>query len=157
MNLETLSTGELVVQYNAAAAILGEAPVKRFADKAVAVRRTTTITLRLPTKKTRKPRGMRFVFKPESEIRVCKGTAKTKSEDKRTLRQRAVDMLLRGATFAQLETLVEAFDKDRGVERGNIERRSYELVRLVHYYLGYGLRQDEHGRIFAYTDPAETA
>jgi len=94
---------------------------------------------------------MRFVFKPESVIRETKGTIKSNSKDKRTLRARGVDLLTRekGATFKQVEAMVEKFDQDRGVPSKNVERRAYELVRLTHYYLGWGLKE-ENNRIIAY-------
>lgn len=154
MKLEKLTTSELVSSYNEAAVTLKERTIKRFADRKTAVRRTTEIVNRLPkeAKKTaRRPRGMRFVFKPEREIRECKSSARATTGDKRTLRQRAVGLLLQGATFSEVEDMVMKFDRDRGVPTKNLERRAYELIRLVHYYLGYGLRQEDTGKIFAYT------
>lgn len=135
-----------------------KAPAKKATAKKSSAKKTSA--KKSPGKKsTRKSRVMRFVFRPENEIKKCKGTVKTKSGDKRPLRQRAVDMLLKGATFKQVEELVEAFDKDRKVTSKNVERRAYELVRLIHYYLGYGLKQkaDEQkgDLIIAYTDPKD--
>ncbi len=157
MNLETLTTAELAAKYNDAAATLGEAAVKRFSDKKSAVRRTTAIVARLPETTEAKRRPMRFVFRPEKVIRECKVTAKNmKSGSTKTLRQRALDKLLtkKGATFEEIKQVVLDFDKDRGVKPKNHERRAYELVRLIHYYLGYGLK--EHGdHIIAYTDPED--
>lgn len=155
--LNTLTLSELVGQYNEAAERLGENKIKKFSDRKSAIRRTEAIVARLPKKRKRKPRGMRFVFKPETEIRACTGSAKTSGSDKRTLRQRCVTLLIKesGATFKQVEALVEKFDRDRGREPQSVERRAYELVRIMHYYLGYGIRELEGKRIQIYTN--ETA
>lgn len=156
MSLETLTTGQLADQYNVSAAILGRKTVKRFADKRSALRRTREIVQaakhikRKPGGK-RKLRGMRFIFPFDGadQIRQCRGSlATSKSGDTRTLRQRCVDLLKKGATFDKVEQLVVDFDYDRGKKSEYVERRAYELVRLMHYYLGYGLRQDDKGRIF---------
>ena len=164
MDLNTMTGGELAVEYNRAAAILGRDRVKRFGDKKSALRRTKNIMReaksspkqaakhikRKPGGK-RKLRGMRFVFPFDGaeNIRECRGSlVSSKSGDERTLRQRCVDLLKKGSTFDKVETLVVDFDKDRGKKSEFVERRAYELVRLMHYYLGYGLRQDDKGRIF---------
>lgn len=176
-SLETFKTAELVDQYNKASARLGDKPVKKFADRETAIRRTreqlikfvrsidekladsvldNTTTLEdavrhvatQPAKKPakakatteRKVRQKHFVFKPLEEIRVPKAD---------TLRGRAVALLKDGATLEEIEKLVKTFDKDRKKDQINVERRAYELVRLIHYYLGYGLKQED-GKIYAY-------
>lgn len=163
------ATSEIIDRYNAAAEAMGEKSVKKFRDKRTALRRTNEILARVrardlvrskaeskptaaPAPRTRKKRGMRFVFRPETKIRECKGTARTNSKDKRSLRHRAVDLLLKGASFTEVVALVKQFDKECGKEPKFLDRRAYELVRIVHYYLGYGLRQDSSGRITAYTN-----
>ncbi len=156
MDLNVMTGSELAVEYNRAAGILGRDQVKRFGDKKSALRRTKDIVQaakhikRKPGGK-RKLRGMRFVFPFDGadQIRKCRGSlANSKSNDTRTLRQRSVDLLRTGATFEKVEQLVTKFDADRGKKSKFVERRAYELIRLMHYYLGYGLRQDEKGRIF---------
>lgn len=93
--------------------------------------------------KQRKRRGMRFVFKPENFIRTCKP---------KTLRGDCVKLLLKGAAFSQVEDLVKSFDKGRDRKASEtVERRAYELVRIMHYYLGYGIRQEDNGKIVIYT------
>lgn len=187
-SLADFKTSELVDQYNKASARLGDKPVKKFADRETAIRRTreqlikfvrsidekladsvvdNTTTLEdavrhvatQPAKKAAKPakakaekpakkaaaterkvRQKHFVFKPLDEIRVPKAD---------TLRGRAVALLKGGATLEEIEKLVKTFDKDRKKDQKNVERRAYELVRLIHYYLGYGLKQED-GLIFAY-------
>lgn len=178
MRLETMSGPELAVLYNLLNSNMGiNKRVNKFPDKKTAIKRVyyqltayehaanmAEKKAKTPAKKKatvagdKKPlklRGMRFVFRPEDTIRNCRGTITSKSDDTRTLRKRAVDLLTgEGATFSQVEKMVEKFDKDRGVASKFVERRSYELVRLVHYYLGYGLKQ-EGNKIIAYTDPKD--
>ncbi len=181
-NIDTMSSKDLVTLHNLLNSHIGVGTrVKKFTDKKTALRRVA-VTLSdyqamvdgeasdegeaAPTpakatpaapkvKKERKLRGMRFVFKPEDTIRECKGSLKTNSGDSRTLRKRAVDTLTKGkgATFVEMQALVAAFDKERKTPTVNLERRTYELIRLMHYYLGYGLRQDAvTGKIIAYTN-----
>lgn len=156
--LETLSLSELAKMYNELAKKADKPEVKKFSDKKSAVRRVKALANDVKPAKAstpRKPRGMRFVFRPEATIRDTKGTIKSKSDDTRTLRTRAVALLTgKGATFKAVEATVEKFDQDRGKKSVNIERRAYELIRLVHYYLGYGLKQVDD-TIIAYTDNAE--
>lgn len=147
MNLETLTTTELAAKYNEAAVTLGEKTIKRFSDKKAALRRTKEIIDRLPKeKKTRKPRGMRFVFPYHGDDNL------RKIQRAESLRGRAAAALKKGATYQEIVELVNQFDKDRGSSPGNVERRAYELIRLLHYYVGYGMRQDDKGKIFIHTD-----
>ncbi len=126
-----------------------EDAIKKSVSKAPPVETTPIST---STKKTRKKRGMRFVFPLLGEpIRDCKVTCTTVSGDTRTLRHRCRDMLLTGATFGSVETLVVAFDEDVGKTSANVERRAYELVRIMHYYLGYRVSHTD-GVIQLHTD-----
>lgn len=155
----------------------GSRRVKKFSSKAVGVKAASELLLsyqeiedfengegrykELPDLKPRKRKAkskkrehsMIFNFKPESEIKATKGSITSLSDDTRTLRQRAVAALLseKGVSFTAMEKIVEKFDKDRGVPGKCVQRRTYELIRLTHYYLGYGLRQDGD-YIFAYTE-----
>jgi DNA-binding MarR family transcriptional regulator len=83
----------------------------------------------------RKTRIMRFKFKPMKEIKHLRNP--------NTLRGRCVELLSGdGATFEQVEDLVRAYDEEQGKAQKNITRRAYELVRIMHYYLGYGIHHD---------------
>ena len=96
-------------------------------------------------KPKRKPRGMRFVFPAEDHVRECRGSIKNSvSGDSRTLRQRVLAAMRdgTGATFEEIIEIVRGFDADRRVAEKNVERRAYEVARIIHYYLGYGLRQN---------------
>lgn len=143
--------------------------VNRFADKEAALRRTWKILEdyakatgqqvapvkekkakpepKSPAPKNpgeRRKRIMRFTFAPDPEIRPLK--------DMSTLRGQCVTMLKAGATFTEVEALVEKFDAAENREPKNVTRRSYELVRIMHYYLGYGIKHDiESGIITLYT------
>lgn len=148
MNLSKLTGPELVSQYNSAAVVLGEQAIKKFATKKDALRRTTIMMARAikpestpePEKakpaKEPKPRRMRFVY-PYNGDDHFRGIQREKS-----LRGRAAEVLLKGATFEEIIAVVSKFDEDRGSTPGHVERRAYEVVRLLHYYTGYGLREE---------------
>ena len=97
----------------------------------------------------RKKREMYFQLPLKSEIKPAR---------KGTLRYRVLQKLLaEGLTFDQVIQEVKDFDADRakaGVDmKGSDkhpERRAYEIVRIVHYYLGYGLKQSPEGVITAF-------
>lgn len=96
-------------------------------------------------KPNKKPHGMYFNF-PVGKPEVQRGV-----RDGDTLRGRCVELLLKGATFDKVERLVEQFDADKGRQSKHVTRRAYELVRIMHYYLGYGIRHDqETGEIKLY-------
>jgi len=82
-----------------------------------------------PAKKERKRRGFRFVFPKKDEIKTAREGSK---------RAQVVALLSRpeGATLAEIMT-----------ETGWDEKNAYEGTRLVHFYLGYGMKQDENGRV----------
>lgn len=148
---ENNTLSELVLIYNSAANEIGEKTVKKFSDKKSAVRRAIAITERLtavleerakevvpaPAKPARRFRTKRFVFKPDADIRPVKGNG--------SLREQCIDLLKVGAKFEDVEGLVAKFDQDRGKETVNLERRAYELVRIMHYYFGFGIRHDVDG------------
>ena len=142
-DLQTMSATQLVEAYNTRAALLGEPQVKRFADKTTALRRTTKIMkMVLPDQqkkatKTRKKRGVYFKLPyngPDSFREV-------RPED--SPRGRSLTLVKVGATCAQVQKLVNKFDKDTDRTTGNVERRSYEIVRIMHYYLGWGIDHDQ--------------
>lgn len=89
---------------------------------------------------------MSFAFKPLSSPKAPKSTATT-------LRSLCYARMLKGCTFPEVITLIKEFDAGRGKGNDNtIERRAYELVRLMHYALGFGISHDEStGVIKLYT------
>jgi hypothetical protein len=168
--LEALSGSELVSLFNLVASNIGAKPVRKFADKTAAVRRTWDVLVAwdeaddtataaakvdepvapapveapvaeapAPTpapaaKKERATRVMRFTFAPSNEVKAVR--------DPETLRGRCVVLLEKGATFSAVEDLVVEFDKKAGKTSENVTRRAYELVRIMHYYLGWGIKHD---------------
>lgn len=157
LDLGTMSSPELLALYNEAAALLEKTPVKRFSDRTTAQKRTLAILEELPVaapapvatpkkavvKKAqgeRRQRGMRFRFIPQEPA--------TASRRPNTLRARCEELLLRegGATFDQVEALIKAFDEERNKTTVNLRRRTYELIRIMHYHLGHGL-DDSTGTI----------
>jgi hypothetical protein len=89
---------------------------------------------------------MSFSFKPRSDAHPPKGT-------QITLRSLFYDRMVKGCTFLDVIELIKNFDKGRGKGNDNtIERRAYELVRIMHYTLGFGISHDEStGVIKLYT------
>jgi hypothetical protein len=80
---------------------------------------------------------MSFAFKPRSDAKAPKGSATT-------LRSLCYARMLKGCTFTDVITLIKDFDSGRGKGNANtIERRAYELVRLMHYALGFGIEHNE--------------
>ncbi len=174
--LNGMSSMGLVALHNAICRQLGgehDKPVNRFSDKKTGVERTTKLGKMLeersspvtleakvqaqeakmraltpeepkakpapaPRKKVeprstpqgpRKVREMRFVFPAKDEI---------KGHRPGTHRSTLVELLSReeGATFEECQKAT-GWDK----------KTTYEGIRLLHYYVGYGMKQDDDGRI----------
>ena len=153
----------LVFAHNEAADALGEKSVNRFSDKESAMRRTLAMFAKAvaagkatpdapakadePAKAEKAPkvkavRQMHFTFPVDAA-----GIKPVKQDG--SLRASCVSLLIGdGATLAEVVKLVEEFDARRGKAVGNVERRAYELVRIMHYYLGYGMKHNaETGKI----------
>ncbi len=173
--LTDASIKDLVDTYNGLMEQTGGKAIKKFKDKATAVKRVWAAATKVAeaeapdagddetevpgasepkkakakaeTPKERKAREKHFVFPFDEELYKQRGTPR-----KDSLRDKALRKLNRktGASLTEIETLVNEFDAGRGKAPFNVERRAYELVRLVHYYMGYGLSQDGN-RIHAHT------
>jgi hypothetical protein len=167
--LSSMSGAELLGLHNLVASNLGRGAVKRFSDTETARRRTWAILDQYaktdelgsedPAKddaaqetaeaapeepKAKKPkapkkaRGPRYVFAADDTIKPVKPN---------TARGKALELLLRpeGATQTEVEAVT-----------GWNKKQAYEGIRLIHYYSGYGLRQDDGEfsadttRIYAY-------
>lgn len=89
-------------------------------------------------KKARKPRGMRFVFPADKEIKPVR---------EGTFRAKLVELFStgKGATFDEAMAATWGSKKDMDVETA--KKTTYEGIRLLHYYVGYGMKQDADGRI----------
>ena len=80
---------------------------------------------------------MSFAFKARSDAHAPKGTQVT-------LRSLCYDRMLKGCTLLDVINLIKEFDAGRGKGNSNtVERRAYELVRIMHYTLGFGINHDE--------------
>lgn len=81
-------------------------------------------------------RTMHFTFTDEISPKV---------ENRRPHTLRAQCELLlsskEGATFEAVENLVRVYDASHGKKPTNVRRRTYELIRLMHYTLGHTLEQ----------------
>lgn len=131
-------------QYNEFAAELGEKPVKRFADRKSAERRLAEIAAR--AKAARKP-SKKGVSKPRVGFNFAKGENGIRNMRDGTLRAQVRDALAGGATFDEVCDVVKAFDLDRNKNPENVESRAYGAIRLLHFYVGYGL-EERDGKIF---------
>ena len=58
-----------------------------------------------------------------------------------SMRAKVRDLLVKGATFAEVEALVKTFYKGEDAKR--ISERTYGFIRLLHTYCGYGLREED--------------
>ncbi len=165
-DVSTLTSKAQVELYNLLADNLGGKGVTKFKDKVTATKRINAALdawnelpdgstspapepVKPAKKKTeRKKRGLRFMFpfNGKDSIRSIRSSG--------TLRGQCVALLTGGATFAKVEALVEQFDADRGKVSKHVLRRAYELVRIMHYYVGYGVDHDQAtGLIKLHTRP----
>lgn len=148
-NLSKLSIKELVFTYNEIIKdVVNLRPIKHFRDHETAVRRVWDIlpeykeTIQVAAEvikieeKPKKIRIRRFSLKPIEKVRQLK--------EKKTLRFRCAELLKIGATFEDVKNLVKEFNEERNKPTSDIkvERRAYELIRIMHYYLNYGIKHD---------------
>lgn len=172
--IQDLSLKELVNLYNAVAAELAVAtkvlanftPINRFVDRATGVSRlwkllqtynqynlappeveeVKSVQIKKPKKEVfKKLRIRRFTLKPTEKPRILK--------DANTLRGRCATLLLAGGNFEDVKSLVRQFNEERAkpASEEKVERRAYELVRIMHYYLNYGINHNiETGLIQLY-------
>lgn len=166
-SLEGFTNTELRDLYNKvrSATIPGSNAINKFSSKQDGVRRTWQIlgeyqakadageleTPKVEKPKSDKPRGkrrMHFVYPYHGDEKL-----KAIKDPENSLRGRAAAKLKDGAHFAEIVQVVKDFDRDRGHGPGHEERRAYEVIRLLHYYVGYGLKQDDDGKIYIHTVP----
>jgi hypothetical protein len=153
-DLSKLSIKELVTTYNEIIKeVVDLRPIRHFRDHQTAVNRVWNIlpeyeeTIKVMVEVTKfeespkkevskKLRIRRFTLKPIEKVRVLK--------EKRTLRFRCAELLKNGATFEDVKNLVKEFNEERNKPASEIkvERRAYELIRIMHYYLNYGIKHD---------------
>jgi hypothetical protein len=157
--LDQLTGAQLVELHNLVRSNLGLSTTKRFADTKTAIKRTwaaleaydqandeslgaddkgKTAPAPKDEKRTRKPRGMRFVFPAGDEIKAVRPG---------TFRAKLVELFSTkpGATFD--EALAATWGSKKGMDPEVAKKTCYEGIRLLHYYVGYGMKQDADGRI----------
>lgn len=167
--LDQLTGPQLVELHNLVRSNLGLSTTKRFADTKTAIKRTWSALeqydqandeslgkgqvelseadkrqvkdeaeSRQGEKKPRKLRGMRFVFPAGDEIKpVRPGTHRAKLVELFSTKP--------GATFD--EALAATWGAKKDMDPEVAKKTCYEGIRLLHYYVGYGMKQDADGRI----------
>lgn len=131
---------QLLEKYNNLAKLIDADPVKRFASLKVAEARVAKleaeVQARFTIKTNRKKRDKVFNYPPRDELKTLQPN---------TLRAEARDLLLKGATLGRIEELVADWDVRQGKKAHRLEPRAYGLVRLLHSYVGYALREEGSG------------
>lgn len=154
--LATMTIQELTDLHNRVASLTGGIEAIKFSDEISAQtltwamlsgdespRQITRPTLPpIPWEKvTAAPKASRkkiFKFPAEKDIKPPKAG---------TLRHDVLEAMRRGVTYNDVINLVREFDARRGLDEKNTDRRAYEVIRLLHYYCGYGMDQSPEGVI----------
>lgn len=168
--LATMDIQELVNLHNRVASLLEGTEVDNFSNEEVAQTLTWGMLSRLESQELvpERPRKAKIEFEEGSLEQASRGMIpypspaplQRKAPSKRlkrfkfpmgeklspprpgTLRHRVMELLSSGATYAQVIECVRTFDADRNVDEKNAERRAYEVIRLLHFYNGYGMSHD---------------
>lgn len=143
VSLKDMSISELVALHNR---LNPTGAVKSFRDKGTAIKRvealqsagakpgaakpTAPAKAKADTAEERKKRGYRFVFPQNADFYPPRDGSR---------RRILFDLLNRekGTTHAEVMEKV-----------GLTDRQAYEAIRLIHYVHGFGLRQDDNGRVY---------
>lgn len=154
-DLNACSIRKLIEIHNKAASLLGAGfkPVNSFKTKPIALKRTRIVALKAaelaPPKakakaaiKVRKAKGFIFNFPPKPEL---------KAHRKGTPGRAKLIELLHGTKGLTFDECLKATWAKRADMTPELQRRTtYEGLRLLHHYLGWGMRQDDEGRITIY-------
>ena len=128
------TTKELIAAYNAAAKKLGEKPVKRFANRATAEKRTAAIVARAKGSGSKAPTKAKKNGATRSsaplDLKPRKGDVITPREG--SLGEKAIKALAKGATRETLAKII-------GGE--NASGRVRTLLNRLNSHNGYGIRQ----------------
>lgn len=160
ISIDTLENDKMEVLisfYNEAARSFNETEVKRFADRKTALARTTKMLLRLPAfeikpealakEKAKKAPSQPRAATPRSNIiqfnlPLLSGQV-IKAPREGSRRHIVWRMLLSpGATFEEVHAATWASEVAKGKTDAHARRMTYEGIRLLHFYCGYGLRMD---------------
>ena len=131
-DLKNLTTAEIVDAYNKQAKKIGEKPVKRFANRATAIKRTTAIlkqgyatSVSVPSTKVKKSTG-----RPSKELNLKPRDGRAIREG--SLAEKAYTLLKKGATRDQLAKLIGG---------ANASGRVRTLLLRMNTYNGIGISQ----------------
>lgn len=137
---DAAARAELVEKYNRLAKTISADAVNAFATVAAAEAALAELDVRVQAffagTVGRKKRQKVFCYPPLEVLKPLKAG---------TLRAAARDLLLGGATLARVEELVAEWDVKQGDAPTRLEPRAYGLVRLLHTYVGYALREEGVG------------
>jgi hypothetical protein len=140
-NLNNLTGSELVALYNEAAESLGRKTVKKFSNKATALKRTAAILAEVKPakaeKKARTPKTFDLEFVGVQHKFV---SGSIREQFYRVMRRAS------GASWDDLVAIVKAVDAERGTS-GNELRRARSYVRIMHTYHGYGIKTLADGNV----------
>jgi hypothetical protein len=141
VSVENEQSARLLELYNEAAKALGRPLVKRFADRKTALKRVKAILAELPGKPLG-GRGMDFNLPLKKPVKTLRQGTK---------RQAIFDALKKGATFEEVEAIVKKHDREKPPRSERTPEKlrafTYEAIRLLHHYCGYGLEQRD-GKIY---------
>jgi len=71
-----------------------------------------------------------------------------------SLRGDCVVLLTGGGTIKQVEGLVRKFDVKRNKKSDTVERRAYELIRIMNFQLGHGVKHNSETGVIKITGRA---
>jgi len=128
-----MTTPELVAAYNEAATALGLKTVKKFRDREAAETRTREILKQL--KASQKVKTVR------TEIVDWPFNGGEHPPREGTIGGQFLDGLKKGITMEELITIVENKDKENANELGNLATRARAVLRMLHTYNGFGIKQ----------------
>lgn len=167
-DLAGLTIAQMAERYNASAELLGKPVVKKFSDRPTGIKRLEVLFQEIEALAPKIVQEAKVVTKVVKEAKVAKEEGRRKRQKvfcyppleslkaivPNSLRAQGRDMLVKGATLRQIEDLIFDFDRARGKPTTRAPERAYGLVRLLHTYVGYALREegeDEEKTIFVMT------
>ena len=144
-SIQDLSTTELVGQYNKAAESLGRKPVKRFADKKSAVKRTTSIFIDfLETKNPAAAKQIKAGAMTVDEVINSGQAAKAKAEPTKVKKSRSRETV--AVNFLGMRQEIRGHGNIKAVKRANsIRGQAIELLLA-------GATEEQLGELFAKAD-----
>jgi hypothetical protein len=149
--LESLTLGALADLYNSVADSIMKNNVNRFSTKEAGVRRVWDILLEYKQihnekKKELLPSAINYLGM-RAELPASADGDVVPLKSKTSIRAKCLEVLLEGATYNQLEDIFIEADSKRKTVGKDIQSRIYQMIRIFHYYYGYGTQSLENGTI----------